>query len=215
MRIYFAFEARLALSGNVDVEQIKKAYLNLTAEERREVAHWVLARELSGRAGASLKPQETPPPTTKWVSFQTLKFLLIPVILILIALAVYTGVQWQLKQNSLSSKQRANELAQAEALRPQSPSNLEFLKQNVGKEIIIRGVPQSFDVGFLYFSSDRKKALRLNLLVNGIVLLQSAELEDIVKTKREVEATGIILKNSEGYFEMSILQANRLKLIKK
>lgn len=199
----------------MDVEQIKKAYLNLTAEERRELAHWVLARELSGRAGASLKPQDSPLPSTQWASFRSLKFLLIPVVLILIALSIYKGAQWKLKQNSMSAKQREAELAQAEALRPQSPSNLAFLEKNVGKEIIIRGIPQSFDVGFLYFNSNRKKALRLNLLVNGVVLLQSSELEDIVKNRQEIEATGVIEKSSTGFYEMRVRQANMLKQIKK
>ncbi len=194
----------------VDSEQLKQAYLKLTPQERRDVAHWILARELSGRAGASLQPtiaekvQSSP-------GFPFKTVLTTVAVLVLFATLTFLGFQWMNQQEKLRKAQNKAELAAAESRRPNSPSNLEFLERNVGNEITIRGIPQDSEIGYLYFSKSRKKALRLNLFVGGVVLLQSGDLEKMIRNKHELEVQGILEKTTDGYYQISIAAQNRLK----
>lgn len=191
----------------VDGEELKKAYLKLPPQERREVAHWILARELSGRAGASLQPTGT----ASRSRFPLKTILGTLAVLLLLACLSMAGIRWIKTQEKQRQAQTKAELAAAEARRPNSPSNLAFLERNVGNEITIRGVPQDSEIGYLYFSKSRKKALRLNLFVGGVVLLQSGDLEELVRTKQELEVQGLLEKTSDGYFQISVPAQNRLK----
>lgn len=174
------------------------------------MAHWILARELSGRAGASLQPLDE-----QMRQGRRRKVLTILALLVLAALgilAAFSVMGWKKEKEAFSKKQQEEEKAAVERMRPSSPTNLVFLEQNLGREVVVSGVPRDSDVGYLYFSKDRKAALRVNLFVNGVVLIQSGELEDLVKSGKSVEASGVVVKSADGFYEIRLGSANRLKI---
>ncbi|NJK91619.1 MAG: hypothetical protein HC904_07220 [Blastochloris sp.] len=118
----------------MNLEQIKEAYLNLPPEARREMAHWILARELSGRAGASLQAAPAMSASAARPGFPWL-----PVggamlgLLVVLGLA-YFGWNYFSEQEKQRERQSVEERAAQEAARPNSPSNLEFYNATwVGK----------------------------------------------------------------------------------
>jgi hypothetical protein len=197
---------------SVDGEQIKQAYLKLSASERREVAHWILARELSGRAGACLQPVSDPTltGTRKRRFFRPACILSIVLIL---TLMLVSALLWMGDKERTPRESDLHQHAIEEAQRPHSPTNLSFLAQHIGQEIIIRGVPEDSEIGYLYFSKSHRQALRLNLLVGGVVLFQSGELEEWVRQRQELEVRGVLEETANGYYQLNVPAQNHLKKI--
>jgi hypothetical protein len=47
-----------------------------------------------------------------------------------------------------------------------------------------------------------------------VVLLQSGELEEMVRNKVTLEVQGILEKTEDGYYQISVVAQNHLKLLK-
>jgi hypothetical protein len=195
----------------VNGEEIKKAYLKLSDEERREVAHWVLARELSGRAGSSFKPSLTEQPKQCFSLLKKAACVVLFVGLVLGGLGA--GLHYWETQKKASERKSLAEKAAEEAKRPHSPTNLEFLTSQVGNEITIRGIPRDSEIGYLYFSKEWKQGMRLNFFSGGVVLIQSGDLQELVRDEQELEISGLLEKTDEGFYEIKVGSVNRLKKI--
>ncbi len=216
----------------MSLEDWKSAYMQLPEPERRDFARWVLAQELGGTS-AERTAEIIPPavqaavratipggakaaaPKSDWTTvFDTAWFK--PVAACLISLLLLGGIGWQVwswKQNQAETRAAETDAERMarEAATPRSPLNLEFLRANIGNEITVRGRPLDSDVGYLYFHRDRKQALRLNLFAGNVVLIQSTELEEMVKSGQEIAATGVIELTEDGWLEMRIIRANQLR----
>ncbi|MFQ3671920.1 MAG: hypothetical protein SNJ84_10750, partial [Verrucomicrobiia bacterium] len=92
-----------------------------------------------------------------------------------------------------------------------SPTNLDFLRQNLGREVTVTGIPQAYEVGFLFFSKDPRRSLRLNLVPTGAVVLQSTELAELVANQVEVTVTGTVEQAEDGALEIKVRSVGQLQ----
>lgn len=185
------------------MEDWKKAYLELEPGMRKEFARWILDQELGGAPGAV--------PVRQGGAVFPVRTVVLLAVLGLLAFAGWRGVVWKKTRDTERARMTAVEREAEEAKRPRSPKNMEFLKQNVGREVTVTGVPEQAEVGFLYFGSVKKNALRLNLMPGGVVLMQSGELEDLVAKKTGITVTGVVERTDEGYLEIKITSLGQMK----
>lgn len=185
------------------LEDWKKAYLELDPGMRKEFARWILDQELGGAPGAV--------PAPRGGSVFPVRPVVLLAVLGLLAFAGWRGVVWKKTRDAERARMTAVEREAEEARRPRSPKNMEFLKQNVGREVTVTGVPEQAEVGFLYFGSVKKNALRLNLMPGGVVLMQSGELEDLVAKKTGITVTGVLERTDDGYLEIKISSLGQMR----
>jgi len=187
------------------LEDWKSAYLQLDPASRRELARWIVETELGGQVGAPGPARRTAPPA--WLKPVAAGLM----VALLAGAAGWAGLRWRQERDAAQARLSEAERTAAEARRPRSPANLEFLRGQVGREVTITGVPVAAEVGLLYFAKDKRTALRLNLMPTGVVLLQSAELEDLVTRRTELTATGTVSTTPDGALEMKISSLGQLR----
>ncbi|GAB4241124.1 MAG: hypothetical protein OHK005_03830 [Candidatus Methylacidiphilales bacterium] len=190
----------------MSLESWKQAYLKLSPADRKSLAKWIVEQELDGVSPAlDVGKRGLKIPQAVGIALGSL----IVVFLLLIG-GWFAWTQHQNAQAEAARKTQA-EIEAAEARRPRSPTNLDFLRQNLGREITVSGVPQAYDVGFLFFSTDPNRSLRLNLVPAGVVVLQSSELSELVANKVELTVTGIVEQAQDGALEIKVYSAGQLK----
>lgn len=187
------------------LEDWKSAYLKLDPVTRRELARWIVEMELGGPPSTATPPRR--PSAPAWLKPVALALL----VALLAGGAAWAGIRWKQDRDAAQARLSEAERFAAEARRPRSPSNLEFLRGQVGQEVTITGIPVAAEVGMLYFAKDKSAALRLNLMPTGVVLLQSAELEKLVTQRTELTATGKISTTPDGALEMKINSLRQLR----
>lgn len=187
------------------LEDWKSAYLKLDPVTRRELARWIIEMELGGPPSTATPPRR--PSAPAWLKPVALALL----VALLAGGAAWAGIRWKQDRDAAQARLSEAERFAAEARRPRSPSNLEFLRGQVGQEVTITGIPVAAEVGMLYFAKDKSAALRLNLMPTGVVLLQSAELEKLVTQRTELTATGKISITPDGALEMKINSLRQLR----
>lgn len=187
----------------MSLEDWKKAYRELDPGMRKEFARWILDQELGSAPGTAPAPRAGSVFPVRGVVLLALSGL--------VAFAGWRGVVWKQGRDAERARMTAVEREAEEAKRPRSPKNMEFLKQNVGREVTVTGVPEQAEVGFLYFGAVKKNALRLNLMPGGVVLMQSGELEDLVAKKTGITVTGVLESTEEGFLEIKITSLGQMK----
>lgn len=187
----------------MSLEVWKKAYRELDPSARKEFARWILDQELGAAPGAVEGPRGGLVFPVRAVA--------VLAVLGLLGFAGWRGVVWKKARDAERARMTAVEREAEEAKRPRSPKNLEYLRQQVGREVTVTGVPEQSEVGFLYFSRDPRRALRLNLMPGGVVLMQSAELEDLVRKKTEITVTGVVETAGEGALEIRVTSLGQLR----
>lgn len=186
----------------MSLEEWKKTYDRLGPGERRELARWVVEREL-GPGGVGPLPGRR-------VGFPPAAVLVLGVFF-LGGLGLWQGMAWKERREEVRASMTAAEREREEASKPRSPKNLTFLRERVGQEVTVTGVPEASEVGFLYFSRDREKGLRLNLMPSGVVLIQSGELEALVRHKTEISVQGMLEQTGDGWLEIKVNHAGQLR----
>ncbi|MFQ3671902.1 MAG: hypothetical protein SNJ84_10650, partial [Verrucomicrobiia bacterium] len=151
----------------MSLESWKASYLKLPPADRKALAKWIVEQELgtpaSKSAPSSRGPSGIPQPIQKaLLGFGGAAILLLG--------AWFGWSHYQTAQEEAARKTLAEREAE-EARRPRSPTNLDFLRQNLGREVTVTGIPQAYEVGFLFFSKDPRRSLRLNLVPTGAVVL--------------------------------------------
>lgn len=198
----------------MDKQRLKEAYQRLPASDRQEIAHWILDQELGKAPGTAPREGAWPGTTGKRKTAFPQRLLAGALLLVLLAGAGWSAYRWQQQQARLRAAETAAEREARERAEPRSPKNLAFLKASVGKEITVRGVPEDCEVGYLYFSREHASALRLNFFANGVVLMQSGELEELVRQKQEIQMTGVVVRSPQDQaLEIQVGNLNRLKKI--
>ncbi|MDX6765384.1 MAG: hypothetical protein SFU85_01190 [Candidatus Methylacidiphilales bacterium] len=194
----------------MSLEQWKTAYRQLEPSERKEFARWVLEQEMAGGVPvvdtyrvAAPAPAKSRGPIGRVVGVVLLAGL--------VAVAIWQGWAWNQRQAEARARMTASQREAEEAKKPRSPKNMEFLRGQLGREITVTGVPEWAEVGQLYFSRDRREGLRLNLMPGGVVLLQSAELEELVRNKVGVTVTGVVEKAADGVLEIRVESLGQLR----
>lgn len=192
----------------MSLESWKSAYLQLSPADRKALAKWIVEQEL-GSATAG------PVPVSGGASWK-LPGAAAKALLGFAGATVILGGAWFGWSVYQSAKEEEARKTQAEreaeeARRPRSPTNLDFLRQNVGREVTVTGVPQAYEVGFLFFHKDPRRALRLNLISGGVVLLQSTELAELVQNQVEVTVTGVVEATEEGFLEIKVQSVGQLQ----
>jgi hypothetical protein len=198
----------------MDKQRFKDAYQRLPASDRQEIAHWILDQELGKPPG--MPPWEGVRPGVKEQNRAAFpaRILAGAFILILLAGAGWSVCRWRQDQARLRAAETAAEREARERAEPRSPKNLAFLKDSVGKEITIRGIPEDCEVGYLFFSREHASALRLNFFADGVVLMQSGELEELVRQKQEIQMTGVVARSPQDQaLEIQVGSLSRLKKI--
>jgi len=187
----------------MSLEDWKKAYRELDPVTRKEFARWILDEELGSGPGP------VPAPRSGFVI--PVRTVAVLGVLALLGFAGWRGMVWKTVKDAERARMTAVEREAEESKRPRSPKNVEFLRQQVGREVTVTGIPEQSEVGFLYFSKDRGRALRLNLMPGGVVLMQSAELEELVRKKTELTVTGILEKAEDGALEIKVLSPGQMR----
>jgi hypothetical protein len=192
----------------MSLEDWKSAYSQLDPASRKELARWIVEQEMG--SGGGMAAGMVPPPPARQFVFPT------RLVVILGGLAVLGLGIWQLteakqRKDAERARMTAAERNAAEASKPRSPRNLEYLRSQVGNPVTVTGVPELAEVGFLYFSKDKKSALRLNLMPSGVVLMQSGELEDLVEKKTELTISGLLEKTETGALEIKVYSVGQLR----
>ncbi len=190
----------------MSLESWKQSYKKLPPADRKALAKWIVDQELGGAVSS-------PTPAAPRLKLPTGLGKTLGIFGALLAIAVGGWFAWdhhQAGQAEAARKTQAESEAE-EARRPRSPTNLEFLRKNIGREVTVTGVPQSYEVGFLFFSSDPRRSLRLNLLPAGVVVLQSTELAELVENKVEVTVTGLVEQAADGALEIKVHSVGQLQ----
>lgn len=198
--------ANVRHTPHMSLESWKRSYLKLSPSDRKSLAKWIVEQELDGVSPPSVAGKRGLK-IPQGVRFAFASF--VGVLLLLLG-GWFVWTEHQTAQAEAARKTQA-EFEAAEARRSRSPTNLEFLRQNLGREITVSGVPQAYDVGFLFFSKDPKRSLRLNLVPAGVVVLQSSELSELVANKVELTVTGIVEEAQDGALEIKVHSAGQLK----
>lgn len=184
------------------LDEWKKAYQDLDPSTRRAFARWVLEQEM-GNPGV-LPSGDPPSLRPRTPAALPLKPLLLVAGLGLLALGGWKGWEWKQRTDEARARRTVAEREAEEARKPHSPLNLDALSRQLGKEVTVTGIPEASEIGALYFSRDRRKSLRINFFHNGVVLLQSRELEDWVRNRTELTLTGVVSQGGDGRLEMRI-----------
>lgn len=192
----------------MSLEDWKLAYRKLDPDTRRELARWIVEQELGGTASLPQRPARPPQPA--WLRHSKL-ILIIAGLTTIIGGLVWTGMRHIQEKEAAQARMTQAERAAEEARRPRSPRNLNALRQRLGQEVTVTGVPELAEVGMLYFARDKKSGLRLNLMPTGLVLIQSTELEAIVREGKEITATGVVEELPGGQLEMKIHGLGQLR----
>jgi hypothetical protein len=195
----------------MSLEDWKSAYSQLDPASRKELARWILEQEM-GSGGGMAAGRVPPPPTSKFV-FPT-RLVVILGGLVVLGLGIWQVTEAKQRKDAERARMTAAERNAAEASKPRSPRNLEYLRSQVGSQLTVTGIPELAEVGFLYFSKDKKSALRLNLMPSGVVLMQSGELEDLVEKKTELTISGLLEKTETGALEIKVHSVGQLRRTK-
>jgi hypothetical protein len=205
----------------MSLEDWKASLSQLGPEQRNELIEFLQAlNHVSGHSPpvqGSGTPRGTGVPSSesssKWQG---------PVVIILIIVILAAGVGWavgtwkkeqKIKERALAIKEQAIE-EEAEARRPRSPTNMDFLRSQIGKEITIRGVPQASEVGMLFFHRDRDKGLQVEIFEPHVVLYQSTQLEEWVANQTELEVFGILETDPQtGGPMIDIKRQNQIRIV--
>ncbi|MEM1157141.1 MAG: hypothetical protein AAGH72_02685 [Verrucomicrobiota bacterium] len=220
--------------------QVKEGYLSLPAKAKREFVLWAVQREFSTDAAEDLEPGQAESIQAALAEGQSSGSVstaaspgmpaALTVVLGLIGLMLLLGAGAFLFKESQQSVrqadardaiavQQARQAAQAkfeaeEAVRPRSPTNLEYLNERIGKEVTLRGVPVKSEVGYLYFHEDSTLGARVKLISGGVVVYQSTELKEWVADQQELEIRGILIRNEEeNLLEIPIDRQIQVKLV--
>jgi|GEM_PF-1113688 len=220
--------------------QIKEGYLSLPAKAKREFVLWAVQREFSGENFAGLETGRielvqaalTEGQYSGGVSMAEspgmsagLKLVLgLVVLVVLVGAGAFLYMKFEeFSQTSVISEQQADqEMVQkaqaereaAEAARPSSPTNLEYLNERIGKEVTLRGVPVKSEVGYLYFHEDPRMGARVKLISGGVVVYQSTELEKWVVDQQELEIRGMLIRtDKEDLLEIPVDRQVQVKLV--
>ncbi|MGF1678242.1 MAG: hypothetical protein ACFCUX_03495, partial [Candidatus Methylacidiphilales bacterium] len=161
--------------------QIKEGFLALPPRARRDMALWIIQTEFSDPAQAGEETSEsvqaalTRGRQSGGVSTHSapsspviLKALVAVLALLLVLMLAYFLTKPKDSRpvgadKTAELKALAEEEAR-EAARPESPTNLTYLEQHIGKEVTLRGVPKSAEVGYLHFHTDPTKGVRVKLI---------------------------------------------------
>ncbi len=195
----------------MSLEDWKTAYSQLDPASRKEFARWIVEQEM-GSGGGRATAMVPPPPTSKFV-FPTRLVVILGGVVVL-GLGIWQVTEAKQRKDAERARMTAAERNAAEASKPRSPRNLEYLRSQVGNQITVTGVPEQAEVGFLYFSKDKKSALRLNLMPSGVVLMQSGELEELVEKKTEITISGLLELTETGAFEIKVHSVGQLRRAK-
>ncbi len=189
----------------MNLDQFKSAYYNLPPHQREEFLTWANSQDIqasggnSGGNGGGFSLNAATPAILALAAFITL------------SLVGYAGFTWYQKQQETIAQESARDRDERERKEPRNPKNLEFIKQNVGKELTVTGVPEDFEVGYLYFSKNRGSALRLKCMDGRIVSIQSTELEKLVLDKKPIRVTGTIQKDDhDGAYQIVVTHASQI-----
>jgi hypothetical protein len=193
----------------MSLEDWKAAYRQLDPAQRKALAKWIVDQEL-GTTG--VLPQADPPAIRPFrVPAGVVRAAGMVALLSLLAFVGWQGWAWKQRQEEEAARKTVAEREASEARKPRSPKNVEFLRQHVGREVTVTGIPEASEVGYLFFSKDKRGALRLNLMPAGVVLMQSGELEALVKNKVEITVTGVVEQRGDGALEIRVGGLGQLK----
>lgn len=188
------------------LDEWKEAYRRLDPASRKELARWIVEQELGVSGGASAAAPRPGVPGWLKVAGAALG------VAMLAGGLTWAGVSWVQEQKAAEARMSEAERLAAEAQRPRSPRNLEALRQQLGREVTVVGVPVLAEVGMLYFAQDKTSALRLNLMPAGVVLMQSGELEALVAAGTELTVTGVVTEAAGGQLEIKITGLGQMKM---
>ncbi len=198
----------------------KASLSQLSPEQRQELIEFLQALNIaSGHSSPGAPPTTTHErkkeggTSPKWQ---------MPVIIISIILLLAAGIGWafgtwnkaqEAREKSLNQEEQARQ-EEAEARRPRSPTNMEFLRSQIGKDVTVRGVPKAFEVGMLFFHQDKDKGLRVEIFEPHIVLYQSTQLEAWVRDGTELEIFGTLVTDPQSGGPMiDIKKQNQIKTV--
>ncbi|MEM6820799.1 MAG: hypothetical protein AAF558_02495 [Verrucomicrobiota bacterium] len=211
--------------------QVKEGFMSLPPKARRELALWIMKKEftesdvvvLDKDNAESVKTMLERGSATGEVSTTARnhdEFPLVKILAIVLAM-VMTGALayiWKTASTAPALAEEAPADLQAEpdievTTEQGDAANLEFLNANVGREVVVRGVPKKAEVGFLYFHEDPKNGVQVKLISGGVVVFQSTDLDIWVKEEQELEIRGELIQTEDGNFQISVDRQIQVKLV--
>lgn len=199
----------------------KASLSQLSPEQRQELIEFLQALNIASGHSSPASPAASHPSMPGNRGHAAPRWQM-PVIIICIVLLLAGGIGWAvgtwkkqqaLKENTLNREQQL-QLEEAEARRPRSPTNMKFLRSQIGREVTVRGIPQAYEVGMLFFHKNKDQGLRVEIFEPHIVLYQSTQLEEWVKNGTELEIFGTLVTDPQSGGPMiDVKQQNQIKVV--
>jgi len=199
----------------MSLDDWKASLAQLNPDQRRELIQFMQAMDSST---SSPPPSAAPTASNPQAGSKWTTPVIVIITLVIVAAVIGWGIgtwnkQQRIQERALDIKEKAIAEEQ-EARRPRSPTNMEFLRSNLGRDVTIRGVPQGFEVGMLFFHRNPDQGLRVEIFEPHVVLYQSTQLEEWVKNGTELEVFGTLITDPQSGGPMiDVKKQNQIKVV--